>query len=223
RVGLHIRIVKRIPISAGLGGGSSDAAATIIGLNRLLGLNWSVPDMVKAGEVLGSDVPFFFFAPTASIRGRGDMAQPVRLIGRRWIVLVNPGFPIETRWAYDRLASMRASIRPVSELVVNMTKKRTVSWDQIIPCMENDFEEALAPSHPILGIVRDELVARGAEAAMVSGSGATVFGVFKREASALQARDTIRRDHGWWTSAAQACDQSLVPHENSSLDFLRVG
>jgi 4-diphosphocytidyl-2-C-methyl-D-erythritol kinase len=223
RVGLHIRIVKRIPVSAGLGGGSSDAAATIIGLNRLLDLDWSVVEMVKIGEILGSDVPFFFFAPTAHVRGRGEEVVPMRLNGERWIVLINPGFPIETRWAYDRLSVVRASIRPVAERIADMVSKARVSWDHVIPLMENDFEEALAPTHPLLGQIKKELLSKGAEAALVSGSGATVFGVFRKETSALDVRDSIRSAHGWWTSAVRACDGSLVCNEGSSLHPLRIG
>ncbi|MGH7231272.1 MAG: 4-(cytidine 5'-diphospho)-2-C-methyl-D-erythritol kinase [Nitrospiraceae bacterium] len=223
RVGLHIRIVKRIPVSAGLGGGSSNAAATILGLNRLLSLNWSVAEMVRIGEILGSDVPFFFFAPTASVRGRGEDVMPLRIRDERWIVLINPGFPIETRWAYSRLAATRAFVRPVSIMMADMVGKTSVSWDDVIPLMENDFEDALAPTHPVLGEVRDELRSKGAEAALVSGSGATVFGVFRQEASALEARDSIRGAHGWWTSAARSCADSLVCQDGASIVPLRVG
>ncbi len=114
-VGLEIRLRKRIPVSAGLGGGSSDAAATITALNHVLGLGWSAGVMAQVGAVLGSDVPFFFFAPTAWVRGRGEAVSALTLRGTRWVVLVYPGFPIGTRWAYDQLSAMRDQVRPMRE------------------------------------------------------------------------------------------------------------
>jgi 4-diphosphocytidyl-2-C-methyl-D-erythritol kinase len=213
-VGLRIRIVKRIPVSAGLGGGSSDAAATIVALNRLLDLGWSASDMAKVGQVLGSDVPFFFFAPTAYVRGRGEEVYPFRLTGRRWIVLVNPGFPIHTRWAYDRLASIRSTIRPLSPAITAISGATCVSWDEVVPMMENDFEDALASTHPILSEIRTALRAKGAEVALLSGSGATVFGVFRDEGPAVRARDEIASEHRWWASAVRAGSDSLLSQEN---------
>ena len=98
-----------------IGGGSSDAAATILGLVRLLGLGWSVQQMAEVGQQLGSDVPFFFVAPAACVTGRGEVVRPVQVTGQRWIVLVNPGFPVETKWAYQQLAATRQGVRPLSD------------------------------------------------------------------------------------------------------------
>lgn len=222
-VGLSIRIVKRIPVSAGLGGGSSDAAATILGLNRLLGLNWSAAEMATIAQTLGSDVPFFFSAPTAYVRGRGEDVVPTLLEGERWVVLINPGFPIETRWAYDRLAATRSSVRPLSNFIADVFEKTPLQWDTVIPLMENDFEDVLDSTHPVLGQMRMELRSQGAEAALISGSGATVFGLFSQEFSALRARDAIGHSHGWWTSAVKVSGGPLVCRDASSIDPLRVG
>ena len=101
-------------MGAGLGGGSSDAAATIIGLNRLLQLGWSKAQMAEIGQPLGSDVPFFLFAPSAVVAGRGEAVEPIALEGRRWVLLVNPGFGVETKWAYQELAATRGVVRPLS-------------------------------------------------------------------------------------------------------------
>lgn len=222
-VGLTIRIVKRIPISAGLGGGSSDAAATIVGLNRILALGWSAPDMARVGQVLGSDVPFFFFAPTALVEGRGEDVVPLRLSGERWMVLVNPGFPIETRWAYGRLAATRTGMTALSSGIVALRGKTQVSWDEVMPLMENDFEVALAPTHPILTKMRHELLSHGAEVALLSGSGATVFGIFPDEAAAVRARDALKQEFKWWASAVRAGSSPLRSSENVSFDSLQVG
>ena len=208
-VGLDIRLVKRIPVSAGLGGGSSNAAATIVALDRLLALGWSAARMAEIGQVLGSDIPFFFFAPSARVSGRGEQVAPLRVSGERWMVLVNPGFPIETRWAYDRLASARHLVPGLSPRIAALTQGLHASWENILPAMENDFEPALAPSHPVLGVMKKALLAEGAEAAMLSGSGATVFGIFRDEIGAVRARDALKRGHGWWTAAGQAATSSM--------------
>ena len=186
-LGLDIALTKRIPMGAGLGGGSSDAAATIIGLNRLLNLGWSATEMAQVGQALGSDVPFFFFAPSAVVTGRGEYVSPVRLRGSRWVVLVNPGFSVETKWAYQELSSTRAHVPRLSDQQAALNQEREISWEQIVQAAENDFEAPVFGAHQdLLGIKRD-LLTQGAEAALLSGSGATVFGVFRDEARAKQA------------------------------------
>jgi 4-diphosphocytidyl-2-C-methyl-D-erythritol kinase len=213
RVGVEIHLAKRIPAGGGLGGGSSDAAATIVGLNRLLGLGWSAEEMARVGQSLGSDVPFFFFAPSAVIRGRGEEVVPVVLTGERWVVLVNPGFPIETRWAYERLAGARRGVRQLSEGLRRLDGKAALSWDEVIPLMENDFEEALAPVHQVIGTIKAELVSLGAEAALLSGSGATVFGIFRDENSARRARETVSLTEGRRAFAVRAGTVALSSSE----------
>ncbi len=202
--GVDIQLTKRIPMGGGLGGGSSDAAATILGLNHVLGLGWSVSEMAKLGESLGSDVPFFLFAPCARVRGRGEDVAPLTLAGTRWVVLVNPGFPIETRWAYQRLAESRRVARPLSASLVTLMGRDRLSWNEVVPLMENDFEGALAPVHPALTVIKTELLLAGAEGALLSGSGATVFGIFHDEAVAVRARDLVGRSEGRRAFAAPA-------------------
>jgi 4-diphosphocytidyl-2-C-methyl-D-erythritol kinase len=186
-VGLDITLTKRIPMGAGLGGGSSDAAATILAVNELLQLGWKAGDMVEVGQMLGSDVPFFFAAPTAFVSGRGERVTPVRMTGSRWIVLVNPGFPVETKWAYQQLSSTRGRVTPLSPFHAEMENAAQVSWDQVVTRMENDFEAPVFGAHPPLAGIKARLLAEGAEAALLSGSGATVFGVFREERAAQQA------------------------------------
>lgn len=207
---LDIHLTKRIPMGGGLGGGSSDAAATILGLNRLLDLKWSVGEMAKLGEALGSDVPFFLFAPSARVRGRGEDVVPLTLTGTRWVVLVNPGFPIETRWAYQRLAETRREARPLSAALVKLMGRDRLAWSDVVPLMENDFEGALAPTHPALAAIKTELLAAGAEGALLSGSGATVFGIFHEEAAAVRARDVVGASEGRRAFAAPAGTGPLV-------------
>lgn len=186
-VGLDITLIKRIPMGAGLGGGSSDAAATILGLNHILNLGWSAADMVDVGQALGSDVPFFFFAPSAVVSGRGEHVGAIEVTGSRWVVLINPGFSIDTKWAYQQLSKTRSQVRPLSDKHAALDQNGKVPWEQVLSLAENDFEAPVFQSHPQLREIKTELLKAEAEVALLSGSGATVFGVFPTEEKAKQA------------------------------------
>ena len=193
-VDLSINLSKRIPLGAGLGGGSSDAAATILGLTRLLRLDWTVERMSEIGQQLGSDVPFFFLAPAAVVTGRGEQVRPVRVSGTRWMVLVNPGFPVETKWAYRQLSASRPGVRPLSPALQQFDSRSTLDWAEIMPLVENDFEAPVFAEHPLLEEIKQGLLNQGAEVALLSGSGATMFGVFPDQAGAERAAATFARD-----------------------------
>jgi 4-diphosphocytidyl-2-C-methyl-D-erythritol kinase len=193
-VGLDIVLAKRIPMGAGLGGGSSDAAATIMGLNRLLNLGWSTEKMAHLGQTLGSDVPFFFSAPSAIVEGRGEKVVPVQITGSRWVMLVNPGFPIETKWAYQQLSVSRTGVQPLSDVHAGLGKACELSWEEVFQAAENDFEATVFKAHPDLYKIKQRLLADGAETALLSGSGATVFGVFRDETTARQAEIGFRTE-----------------------------
>ena len=184
---VSITLTKRIPLGAGLGGGSSDAAATILGLAKLLGLSWSGEQMAAIGQRLGSDVPFFFVAPTACVTGRGEHVRPVRLLGRRWITLVNPGFPVETKRAYQQLVSTRAAVRPLSGAHRHLDVQSEMDWSEVTQAAENDFETPVFARHPVLADIKRRLLDAGAEVALLSGSGATMFGVFREQTVAERA------------------------------------
>ena len=215
-IGLDIELSKRIPVGAGLGGGSSDAAATIVGLNHLLRLGWSTDEMATLGQRLGSDVPFFFFAPSAIVRGRGQELNAVRLIGERWVVLIQPGFPIETKWAYERLASTRPCVQPLSETLHRVSVKEELPWEEVIPLMENDFEQALASTHGVLSEIKQHLLSQGAEAALLSGSGSTVFGLFRTETDAIRARLSFAGADGRWVAVARTSTTPLTYEQQGS-------
>lgn len=203
--GFDITLVKRIPRGAGLGGGSSDAAATILALNEALSLGWSADRMREVGQTLGSDVPFFFCAPSGVVTGRGEVVKPLRVEGRRWIVLVNPGFPVETGWAYRQLASTRTGVRPLSPGILSLEQETVVDWGRVAALAENDFEDEVFAAHPVLRRIKQDLSAQGAEIALLSGSGATVFGVFTDEQAAQRARATAAADPRFTVFAVPTC------------------
>jgi 4-diphosphocytidyl-2-C-methyl-D-erythritol kinase len=187
-IGLDIELRKRIPMGAGLGGGSSDAAATIIGLNHLLRLKWSPTQMADVGQSLGSDVSFFLFAPSAFVAGRGESVRQVVIEDARWVVLVNPRFGVNTKWAYQELAATRTAVTPLSQVQRELDRQSRVSWVQLNAAAENDFEAPVFAAHGNLREIKQRLQAEGAEIALLSGSGATVFGVFGNEARARLAQ-----------------------------------
>lgn len=196
-VGVDIELRKAIPLAAGLGGGSSDAAATIYGLGHLLKLEWGLTEMREVGAELGSDIPFFFQAPCALVGGWGQEVTSCTIDGKRWVVLVNPGFPVQTKWAYEQLSSNRSGVPPLSPWAETVERQFHVSWDEVIKTMENDFESPLFPLYPILGFIKEKLCALGAQAALLSGSGATVFGLFLTCETAQEAAAKLRRDTQW--------------------------
>ena len=197
--GVHIRLRKRLPMSAGVGGGSSDAAATIQGLAVLLKTGWSRETMAGIGQELGSDVPFFFYGPTALVEGRGERVTPLRIEGHRWLVLLNPGITIATPWAYERLADVRsiANSNAADRRSLSLSTNSPISWEDILGLVENDFQAVVEETHPVLRELRFLLIACGAEAAMLCGSGSTVVGVFSSEQKARQAAEGIDCRAGW--------------------------
>ena len=119
------------------------------------------------------------------------------LKGERWVVLVNPGFPIQTKWAYEQLASQRSVVPPLGEFPKRVDHQLSLSWEEIVETMKNDFEAPLFPFYPILGFIKEKLLSLGAQAALLSGSGATVFGIFHTQEEAHQASTRLRCDTKW--------------------------
>ncbi len=212
-IGLDIALRKRIPMGAGLGGGSSDAAATIIGLNRLLRLGWSQLEMADVGQTLGSDVPFFLFAPSAFVAGRGETVRPVVVEGTRWVLLVNPGFGVNTKWAYQELAAARTGVTPLSQIQRELDRQALVSWPQLAAAAANDFESPVFAAHGKLREIKQRLQAQGAEIALLSGSGATVFGVFADEAAARLAHATFASEQEMALFVVPTCSGPLFVQE----------
>ena len=212
RQSIRLLIRKRLPVAAGVGGGSSDAAATIRALAMLFNAGWSRAEMADLGRAIGSDVPFFFYGPTALVEGRGERVSPLRLDGAGWLLLVNPGISISTAWAYARLAASRAggAARPPFHLPLtgsgeSSDEPRVVPWDDLLSLAENDFGPVMEREYPALRDLRLLMLERGAQAALLSGSGSTVFGAFPSEIAARSAAEGLDRTPGWrvWITRTQ--------------------
>ncbi len=173
--GVRVRLTKRIPVAAGLGGGSSDAAGFLLGANRLLALDRSGEELRSLAAQLGSDVPFFLKGGTARATGRGDQVRHLCPAPPAWIVLATPPLAISTTWAYGR-ARIRLTPggRDGSILAAAIGSNE---WDSIAPHFHNDFEDVVLPEFEMVAGLRRALDASGVLGSLLSGSGSTVFGL----------------------------------------------
>jgi 4-diphosphocytidyl-2-C-methyl-D-erythritol kinase len=188
--GVRITLDKRIPVAAGLGGGSADAAAVLVGLNRLWGLRWPGPRLAEVAVTLGMDVPFFLRGGAALATGRGDVLEPL-VGGGLALVLVNPRFESRTAEAYGRVTpDMLTDGRRVKGLVEALQSRRAA---RVATSLYNGLEAAVAPHHPEIGRMRAALLAAGALGAVMSGSGPTVVGVARSFEHARQLRARLTR------------------------------
>jgi 4-diphosphocytidyl-2-C-methyl-D-erythritol kinase len=181
--GIEIRLEKRIPSQAGLGGGSSDAAATLVGINEVLGLGLAPAQLADLAGRLGSDVPFFLHGGTASARGRGETLTSLPDIPRLWLVVVKPEANVSTSWAYGELDAIPD--RPSNRATKRMEEAiRGQDWERLISSQSNDFELPIFQHVPSIAWVADELTMAGALTARLCGSGSALYGIARDEASA---------------------------------------
>ena len=133
---------------------------------------------------------------------------PVRIMDSRWVVLVNPGFPIETKWAYQQLSESRTGVVPVSRSHMALETSPELNWKQVLEIAENDFEVPVFKAYPLLRDIKQQLMSQGAEVALLSGSGATVFGVFSTEAGARSAQAFFLNERTFKVFVAETCSSS---------------
>jgi len=199
RQGLEIAIEKHIPVAAGLGGGSSDAATVLMALNDMLGLDFTPDQLMKVGVKLGADVPFFIFKHPAWATGIGDKLEEVKSLPPVWYVLVNPGLEVSTAWVYQnlRLTTPRDNLR---------IPRFSGTLDEVVALLYNDLEAVTAERFPLVGEVKQQLIDLGAAGALMSGSGSTVFGVFSDEDRARAAVEKLSVRPGWRAFAVTPVD-----------------
>lgn len=183
REGVRLELTKNIPSGAGLGGGSSDAATALSGLNRFWNLGLSLETLHGEAEALGSDVPFFLYGPAARVSGRGEVVKPFTPAESFHAVLVKPGCSVSTAWAYRALS-----------LTKNRQNNRLSCFGlaggdllSVASALWNDFETIVFERFPEIGEIKARLVAQGSCGALMSGSGAAVVGLFEDPEVARQA------------------------------------
>ena len=179
----HVELVKRIPVAAGLGGGSSDAAATILQLNGFLQKPLSHGELVKLAATVGADVPFFLNPTPSAATGIGDILSPIDLSAKLNVLVVSPGIPIPVKWAYDHCKP-----QPAVTLDEFRQACASSSSEEIAKLCHNDLEYAIFDKFPLIAMMRDHLLAKGALCVHVSGSGSSLFAILP------QHRHDIRDD-----------------------------
>lgn len=207
--GARIHLRKGIPAAAGLGGGSSDAAATLAGLNVMLGHPLSDADLLRMSGELGSDVPFFLCgSPLALGWGRGERLLALPALPPRPLLIAHPGIPIPTGQAFQRVAELRGGgfSPPASAFSIDDLRR----WERVARIAGNDFEPAAAERVPTFAAGKEAMLAAGAEVALLSGSGSAIFGVFE---TALGMDDAERAlgELGFRTWRAETLDRMPSP------------
>ena len=215
--GARIRIVKRIPIGGGLGGGSADAAATLNGLNRLWGTGLTTEQLMGLGAEIGSDIPAMVCGRAVCMEGRGERVHEVACVWPPgtswWLMLANPGFNVPTRDVYKRF---RTGLTSSGETFKNATfamERGDVAL--AAASLHNSLEATVFAKYPLLGIVAEKLKAAGGLGVLLSGSGASVFAVAGGHDQALAIEEQVRHDAGsWlWTRVANILpDGVMVAH-----------
>ncbi len=179
---VQITLEKDIPAGGGLGGGSSDAAATLKGLNSMFNSPLSKATLHRLASALGADCPFFLLDEPAAIgTGTGEILEPVTT-EKRWFVLVMPDFGVNTAWAYK---NFKLTTRHQDTIFDARAPLDALLWN-------NDLEQPVMEKYPEIGKIKELLRDAGAEAAMMTGSGSTVFGVFSSEKAARAAMDNVK-------------------------------
>jgi 4-diphosphocytidyl-2-C-methyl-D-erythritol kinase len=190
--GVRIGITKNIPTGAGLGGGSSDAAAVLLALPLLWKIDVKRPIIENLALQLGSDVPFFLQNSSAYAEGRGEVLKTIDLALPYWIVLIHPNIHLSTPWAYNRLAEKRNGLFPVRP---NMAEQFSADPIRAVLESENDFEEIVFEEHPKIEKIKKQLKDLGAAVSLMSGSGSSMFGLFIDKSTALSAAEFFKKEH----------------------------
>ena len=190
---IAIDLRKRVPAEAGLGGGSSNAAMTLLALNKLWKLDLDLASLARIGARLGADVPYFLVGGTALGLGRGDDIYPLADMPPVHVVILRPGFGVATSDAYtwfdEEARPRRAMKEPAARLV-------PPGWPAWSATLRNDLEIPVVRHHPAIGRIRQSLVDAGATFAAMSGSGSAVFGLFERADAARRTANDLARP-GW--------------------------
>ncbi len=193
REGARIVLKKEIPSAAGLGGGSSDAASTLLGLKRLWGLDAGSRELCELGAEIGSDVPFFLGGRLSLIEGRGERVTPLKTGPALNLLLVKPDISVSTAWAYGAMnAELTKKSIDIKLFCQSLERKDFPSLRRMV---FNDLESAVVGRYGIIGGIKDLLIENGALLSSMSGSGPTVFGVFDSVAAALEA--SRKMDPNW--------------------------
>ena len=209
KAGAAIHLLKRVPIQAGLGGGSADAAAMLVGLNRFWDLRLTQEELLKIGATLGSDVPFLLQGGTARGTGRGEILTYGKSPDPHWLLLVKPKVSVSTAAAYRRFNGKSVATKQTIDTVHNHLENNDLK--SAFLASANTFEELLFPDHEELVMCKDFFTSRGYPTIM-TGSGPTMVVLLDKPMEALQLQEEIKAaDHDWLSLITKTCTQEDLP------------
>lgn len=188
--GMEIELFKCIPVAAGMAGGSSDCAAALVGASRLFGLNLSKGELMKLGVKLGADVPYCILRGTALSEGIGEVLSALPPIPDCFILVAKPPVSVSTKYVYEHLDAKEAVEHPDIDGMIQAIHDGDL--EGITSRFGNVLESVTIPDYPVIKEIKEVMIKAGAMNSLMSGSGPTVFGVFKEEAVAKKAAEQIR-------------------------------
>jgi len=190
--GLYMELEKYIPVAAGMGGGSSDAAAVLYGINRLFNLRLSTEELQRIGLTIGADVPFCLMRCTALAEGIGEILTPVEHCPPCKVVVAKPPISVSTKTVYQNLVLDENTVHPDIDGMIEALKAQDLPG--VAARMGNVLEDVTEKQYPVIGKIKTSLREAGALNALMSGSGPTVFGLFDDPEAAKKAADKLRRE-----------------------------
>lgn len=188
--GIHIYIEKNIPIAGGLAGGSTNAAAVLKGLNALWELNLSDKQLMDIGLKIGADVPYCIMGGTALAEGIGEKLTKLNSFSDRLILIANPGFNISTAYVYDNLKLDKIKDRPHTQSILKHIENSDT--ELVAKEMKNVLETVTIGEHPILNKIKEQMLISGALGSIMSGSGPTIFGIFKDPRDMAKCEENLK-------------------------------
>lgn len=189
RRGVAISITKHVPVAAGLAGGSSDAAATLRGLNKLWGLGLSLDELAEIGAEIGSDVPFCVYGGTAVARGRGEKIEHIPAPPPCWVILAKPTIGVSTADVYRNLQLQSVHHPDVDGMVAAIKEK---NYEKICALAGNVLESVTLNMHPEVAQIKEQMKRFGADVSLMSGSGPTVFGLVQHDSRLQRVYNGLR-------------------------------
>lgn len=187
RKGVKISIEKNIAVAAGLAGGSSNGAVTLLALNKLWNLGLSQEELMEIGQGLGADIPFCIMGGTALAEGIGEKLRPLKTFTGKHILLCNPGIAISTAHAYSKCSKLNSGI-DIEGIIADIEAD---DLKGLAKKMANTMEEPMIKEYPIIGQIKNIMVENGALGSLMSGSGSTVFGLYDDEEKLKDSRDKL--------------------------------
>lgn len=191
--GVSVKLDKRIPVAAGMAGGSTDAAAMLIGVNRLFSLGLTKRQLMERGVQIGADVPYCIMRGTALAEGIGEALSPLPPMVKCPVLIAKPSISVSTKFVYQNLKLDDTTIHPDIDRLIDDIKAKNLH--DIAAHMGNVLETVTIPNYPVIDEIKKHMLSNGAVGAMMSGSGPTVFGLFDDEDTAKRAYKAMRSSH----------------------------